>query len=617
MKYILLLVFIITSLFSQNLGIKSSIGYFEQVDDTQKLDITLQEFSPLIATKSNFGFKMSTYWLKVDVQNNSDKIKKEVLFFPYPSLDFIDIYELENKELLLKREYGDLRVFRNDGLIPDPSFIFTLKPQEAKTYYFRIKTQGVMNIQLVLNSDDEFHKHSIEKSIMTSLYFGAVFIMLIYNFLLYTYIKDRSYLYYIIFHVDYFVFLLALHGIGSTYFWNNTPFLNTFMIPLLMSIGSTLAVLFTIEFLNIKSSNPKLYKYLYILFWINVLVTLAGLLTSYHSSVLFTTLASLVSIVSIIYAGLHSHFLAKNPYAKIFTFAWGSLLLGIFIIHFRNLGILPYNLFTSYSPFFGAFLELTLLSIALAYRYNIQRQALNTKDNMLYKQSRLASMGEMISNISHQWRQPLNRVNLSLAVIKEVIQEKEIDKEFLALKIKNSEENIEYMSQTIEDFANFFAPNKKREAFSIYKTIDKALKLLESRVKDVTIHMPKDKNLELFGFENEYIQIILVILNNALDNFEIKNINQKDIYISIKNKEEIVSITITDNGGGIEKKDIEYIFDPYFTTKFKKEGTGIGLYMAKMLIENSMNGKLKVYSSNGETSFEIIHNNTRGGGVND
>ena len=613
MKYAFLIILFITNLFSQNLGIKSDIGYFEQINPTQKIDVTKQIFSPLQATKSNFGFATTTYWLRVNIKNTSYEKKEQALYFPYPSLDFIDIYESVNHELLLRREYGDLRTYTNDGYIPDPTFIFTLKPQEEKIYYYRLKTQGSMNINLLLDSKEGFNKYSIEKSIITSLYFGAVFIMLIYNFILFLFIKDKSYFYYIVFHVNYFIFLLALHGIGFTYIWDKIPFLNTFILPLFMSAGSTLAILFTIEFLNIKSANPKLYKYLYFLLWLNIITTIVVTLSSYHSAVLYGTLMSIISIISIIYTGFHSYFISKNSYAKIFIIAWGSLLLGIFIIHFRNLGILPHNLFTSYSPFFGAFIELTLLSIALAYRYNIQRQEIGVKDNMLFKQSRLASMGEMISNIAHQWRQPLNRVNLSLAVISEVIQEKDVDKEFLALKIKNSEENIQYMSQTIEDFANFFSPDKKRMTFCVYEAVDKSLKLLESRLKNITVHLVPNKNLKIYGFENEYIQILLVILNNAIDNFEIKNISQRDLHVDIKEKEDAIIVTITDNGGGIEKKDIEYIFDPYFSTKFKKEGTGIGLYMAKMLIENSMHGELKVFSTNGETSFEIIHNNIQKG----
>ena len=161
------------------------------------------------------------------------------------------------------------------------------------------------------------------------------------------------------------------------------------------------------------------------------------------------------------------------------------------------------------------------------------------------------------------------------------------------------------MSQTISDFTDFFAPDKKKNNFNIYDVIEKSLKLVESRLDNVNIHMPKEKNINYYGFENESVQILLVILNNAIDNFEIKNIKQRDIYLLLKKDLNEITLSICDNGGGIDEDNINYIFDPYFSTKFKKEGTGIGLYMAKMLVENSMQGRLKVISEKGNTTFEI------------
>ena len=607
MKFILLSLIFISTLYSQIPDVQNSIGYFEQIDSNQNINILEKKFTKLDPKHSNFGFSMSTYWLKIDLKNNTKNQLNEVLYFPYPLLDYIDIYEKVGNKLELKREYGDLRVYNNDGNIPDPSFMIMFKHDESKTYYFKIKTEGSMNINLLIDSHKDFTSHEIEKSIATSFYFGAVFIMLIYNFILFLFIRDKTYLFYLLFHLDYFFFLLSLHGIGFTYIWPQTPFLNTFMVPLLMSTGSSLAIIFTIEFLDLKTTSQRLYKYLLALFVLNVIMTFTVLVISYHSSVLYATLISLISIVSILATGLYSHFKSKNPYAKFFIFAWGSLLMGIFIIHFRNLGILPVNLFTSYSPFIGAFLELTLLSIALAYRYNMQRLEIANKDTILFKQSRLASMGEMINNIAHQWRQPLNRINISLAVIKKVVEDKYENTEFLSKKIKDSEKNIEYMSQTINDFANFFAPDKKKNTFNIYNSVKKAITLVDSRLEDITIHMPEDKNTELYCFENEYIQVMLVILNNAVDNFNQSDIKNKEIQISIKNSSKYSSLIITDNGGGISKKNINFIFDPYFTTKFKNEGTGLGLYMAKMLVENSMQGKLEVFSQNINTRFEITH----------
>lgn len=605
-KYILLSIFFITSLFSQtNNDVKSSIKYFEQKDITKSIDITKEKFSLYDSKKSNFGFTKSIYWLKIDIKNLSNETTKNALVIPYNLLDYIDIFQLKNNHLTLKRQFGDLREYKNDGSLPDPTFVVSLKPNESKVFFYKIQTQGSMNIELNIKSYKEFENYSLEKSIILSFYFGAIFIMLIYNFILYLMIKDKSYLYYLLFHIDYLFFTLSLNGISAAYIWPTVPFINSFAIVVLMSIGSSLAVIFTIEFLNIKKQSPKLYKLLMGLFWINVVMTFSIIFLGYHISSMLTSLVSLISILIILPSSIYSHFVSKNPNAKFFALAWGILLIGIFIIHFRNIGVLPVNVFTSYSPLIGAFMELTLLSIALAYRYNIQKQQIAIKDNILEKQSRHASMGEMISNIAHQWRQPINRINLSLEVIEEIIKDDKIDNPIINKRIDNSKKNIQYMSQTIDDFSNFFSPNKSKNKFNIYETINKALNLLQSRTSNITIDLKIDKEINFYGFENEFVQILLVILNNAIDNFELTNQKEKNINIVTKKENDNISISICDNGGGISKENINYIFDPYFTTKFKTQGTGIGLYMAKTLIETSMNGKLNVTSNKGKTTFII------------
>ena len=226
------------------------------------------------------------------------------------------------------------------------------------------------------------------------------------------------------------------------------------------------------------------------------------------------------------------------------------------------------------------------------------------KDIELFKQTKLASMGEMIRNIAHQWRQPLNRVNLNLSVIKSVYEEED-SKELIEKKILNAEKNIIYMSQTIDDFMDFFQPNKKKNIFLIYDVVNESIKLLENRTLDIKIDINIPKKIELYNYKNEYIQVLLIILNNAIDNFEITNIENKKIEIIYSENKNDIEIAIKDNSGGIKKENLESIFEPYFTTKFKKEGTGLGLYMAKILIEDSMNGSLSVESISRTTTFII------------
>ena len=228
------------------------------------------------------------------------------------------------------------------------------------------------------------------------------------------------------------------------------------------------------------------------------------------------------------------------------------------------------------------------------------------KDKMIFRQSKLAAMGEMIGNIAHQWRQPLNRINLSLAVIDDVLKQQQLKNRIIENKIKVSQHNLLYMSDTIEDFANFFRPDKKMTEFDIQKVIDKVIKLIDSRLNQVELSILNKKNIVVTTYEHELLQVFLIILNNALDNFGITNVTNQKIEILIEEDKDACYISFKDNGGGILQEHIDNLFDPYFTTKFKDEGTGLGLYMAKMIIEDSMNGTLNVTSHKNETTFKIM-----------
>ncbi len=250
--------------------------------------------------------------------------------------------------------------------------------------------------------------------------------------------------------------------------------------------------------------------------------------------------------------------------------------------------------------------ELNQLNKTLELRVKEQVEELDRRHKFMAQQSRLASMGEMLSSIAHQWRQPLNRINSNVSVLKSAVRRDIIEPEILTEQTEQIEQNTKYMSDTIEDFANFFHPDKIETKFSLQTAIEKALELINQRTKNVKIKITSAKEIELFSFEKEYIQTVLIILNNAIDNFKLKDIKEPKIDIIIKEQDNMVTLYINDNGGGIDERVIDRIFDPYYTTKFAKEGTGLGLYMAKMMIENSMHGELLVSNQNAGACFEII-----------
>ena len=234
-------------------------------------------------------------------------------------------------------------------------------------------------------------------------------------------------------------------------------------------------------------------------------------------------------------------------------------------------------------------------------------EALKERETLLFQQSKMAEIGEMIANIAHQWRQPLAIINTIVAIAKEKNQTDLLDKEELAKKLEEMEKNIIYMSTTIEDFMNFFRPDKSRDDFSIRKAVTKALQILSASLKENNIEIKLEGNhsLVINGYINEYVQVILTILSNAQDVILQRQVSEPRISITFYKQRDETILEISDNAGGITDADISRIFDPYFTTKHQSIGTGLGLYIAKMIIEKSMDGSLHAANSPEGAKFII------------
>jgi len=234
--------------------------------------------------------------------------------------------------------------------------------------------------------------------------------------------------------------------------------------------------------------------------------------------------------------------------------------------------------------------SLRLLNETLEQRVSAEVEKNREKDHLLIQQSRLAAMGEMIGNIAHQWRQPLNTVNLILQNIKDDYRHGELNGETLGRSVELGNRVIQGMSQTIDDFRNFFRPDKEKKPFQIRKALDNALALAGAAFQSHSVEVEGEEEMEVLGFENEYIQVLLNILNNAKEAIAARHIANGRISIRLARSGGEARVTVSDNGGGIAAEAMERIFDPYFSTK--PLGTGIGLYMSKMIIEQNMGGQL-------------------------
>jgi signal transduction histidine kinase len=235
-------------------------------------------------------------------------------------------------------------------------------------------------------------------------------------------------------------------------------------------------------------------------------------------------------------------------------------------------------------------------------------EQLRQRENMLLHQSRLAAMGEMISNIAHQWRQPLNVLALIAQELPVTARTGALSGEELQDKVHKMMDVIVHMSKTIDDFRNFFGPGTVKVEFPVRETIDRTLSLLEGALKQrqIKVEVIEESSPIVRGCPNELAQVLINIIMNAKDAFVAKEVPEPAITIRIGNAGGRAFVTIADNAGGVPDDIIGRIFEPYFTTKGPDKGTGIGLYMSKMIIENNMEGSLTVRNVDGGAEFRIL-----------
>ncbi len=223
------------------------------------------------------------------------------------------------------------------------------------------------------------------------------------------------------------------------------------------------------------------------------------------------------------------------------------------------------------------------------------------KDRLLTQQQKMISMGQMIENIAHQWRQPLSLITTSASGIKLKKQINDLDDIFLEQAIDSILNTSKYLSNTIDDFRYFFKPQKEKENFYLEKCCEKTIDLVNPNFlnKDIKI-VYKIEDIMIYGYETELIQVLINILNNAKDALEFSSNEEKLIFIDIFKKDNKAIIEINDNAGGIDERIIHKVFEPYFTTKHQSQGTGIGLYMCQEILHKHMNGTIGIFN----VSFE-------------
>lgn len=251
--------------------------------------------------------------------------------------------------------------------------------------------------------------------------------------------------------------------------------------------------------------------------------------------------------------------------------------------------------------------KLEKINVELERMFKNEIEENKRKEALIIHQAKLVATGEMIGNIAHQWRQPLNSLSLILSNIEDEYRDNTLDGNSFNESMKKSKKLINQMSNTIDDFRYFFNPIISEEYFKPYEVIKSVLFMLSEKIKLGSIEIKilgNNKNIEVYGFKSQYSQVLFNIINNSLDALEEQSIENKKVNISLNKYDSKIICIIEDNAGGICSEKLNEIFDKYYTTKAEKKGTGLGLYISKTIVEKRLKGSIECY--NGKEGLRTI-----------
>lgn len=420
--------------------------------------------------------------------------------------------------------------------------------------------------------------------------FGILIMTIVYTFVRYLYSKEIFYISYCFMQIFSLIFIISYSKLFE---------INILVQEFSLVIASIFAVVFAINYYE-GNFFPKITNFKELVF--NTFLLNVVILTAFYHYILFEYLPYTI-IYAILFISLIFNLKQGFKPALIYVIGWSIFCILLFIFDFKNL----YNQMGYFDLVLVVFaIEAMLFTISIAYKYNDLKIQNKNFEKMVLQQSKFVKSGEMIANITHQFRQPLNNISYILMNLKKRFENKNLDEIYFDKKINQASEQVIFLSKTIDDFKEFYIESKEKVLFSVKEAINNAITILSADLKSNNIQLEVNfetfEDIQIFGVKNELSQVVFSLVSNSID--VLKNIKNPKIKIDIFCDSAEVKITVLDNAGGIKTKNIKKIFEPYFTTK--ELGTGLGLYLVKMIIEESFSGKILVENKKEGACFSLF-----------
>lgn len=580
-----------------------NVNHAQMYIDDKKLDQNAiyslyksNHFINLPSSAKSFGFSSHTFWFGFEISTLTSH--RHLIELQHNLTENATLYTFVNNKLVSK-QIGGYNDIEQNKKIP---IRFQLNFQEQKpTYLLKVQSVHPHYTSFIIGENEFLDHEDLDKYLIFTFLCGVTFSLLFYNLLLFFVTKEKLYLYYTVYILGAFSLIFFMQGYFSIF---NSTF--NYMTPLFITLSVHIEIiglyLFTIHFLNIH--DKKIKKRLTVLLII-VITSMLSIALSQTFQVL-GVLSLYLYFFSLLYIGFRSYQKGFKP-ALFYLAATGLTLVTFILYMFMGQGfLLEYTFFNYNMPTFGIIWDMIILSLALAYRIKILKEAQIRSEEMLIAQSKQNSIGELLGSISHQWRTPIAKIGSIITNLKIKTLHHDLKEDDLLKQLDKSDIILKEISDTIDTFQNFFQRQTTNATFNLNELILNDIAFFKSGLENqnIKVILQLDEECKIQGDKNQFSHALMNIILNSKDIFIERNIDNRRISINTKKEQNNIVLVIEDTANGIDIIPIEKIFDPYVSQK--KGGVGLGLFISKQLIVNGFGGSLEVQNTKSGAQFNII-----------
>ena len=547
-----------------------------------------------------YSYSDSTFWLKFDFSDDKEISSEKYILFNFAVLNYVDVYYKSNAKLV---ESSVGAGAKKEFPFNEVAFTIPLEKIDNKIVYVRVKHNGVLSLEnKIFDSKEELFTLLKLRSDTTMLMIGITVLIMFFIAVIAYNLKELTYRLYLLFL---FFSLVMQLTVNNSLTWLTGVDNIDFILQVGVDLTAVSAYLFMMNITHMKDKFPNVYRVFKLITTLTFYVLITEFIQYNEIHAIKNSIIIPLFLV-IVFSSLTYMFYKKAKYSELLFFGWTFLFAASITLYLSANGLIT----SMYNPIIWKFfiiLEMVAFSLLLLYRIKELADENSKHELVLEEQSKLAVIGETLTNIEHQWRSPLSKISSNIIALETELEVKgKVENKSLKKSLSSITDTLDYMTNLVDYFKVFYMKDQEKKPFLVGNSYLRVSRLLEYDFLkyNIKVEYIDDDKVQVVGHLNEFTQVILNILSNSRDIFIQREIQNPKIKIVITKKNKNVIITIEDNAGGIKDSNIEQVFNQFFSDKDKKS-TGVGLYLCKHIVEKKMSGTISVKNKNLGAKFTI------------